>query len=85
MSCRHPAGGKQMSTGHLHLDGIEPSCRAKNLPTPLGSGDFWCGQQDSNLHALAVEPKGDVTLVNVLRCVKNPSYVAQSTTQLYSY
>ena len=32
---------------------------------------IWCGQQDSNLHALAVEPKGDVTLVNVLRCVKN--------------
>ena len=31
----------------------------------------WCGQQDSNLHAFAEEPKGDVTLVNVLRCVKN--------------
>ena len=27
---------------------------------------FWCGQQDSNLHASAVEPKGDVTLVKVL-------------------
>ena len=26
---------------------------------------FWCGQQDSNLHAYAMEPKGDVTLVKV--------------------
>ncbi len=26
----------------------------------------WCGQWDSNLHALAGEPKGDVTLVKVL-------------------
>ena len=26
---------------------------------------LWCGQQDSNLHALAGEPKGDVTSVKV--------------------
>ena len=26
---------------------------------------LWCGQQDSNLHALAVEPKDGVTLVKV--------------------
>ena len=44
-----------------------PNKKRRQLP-PLF---IWCGQQDSNLHALAVEPKGDVTLVNVLRCVKN--------------
>ena len=27
---------------------------------------YWCGRQDSNLHAFAEEPKGDVTLVKVL-------------------
>ena len=25
----------------------------------------WCGRQDSNLHAFAEEPKGDVTTVKV--------------------
>ena len=25
----------------------------------------WCGRQDSNLHAFAEEPKGDVTLVKI--------------------
>ena len=35
--------------------------------TPLwGAFLIWCGQQDSNLHAYAMEPKGDVTLVKVL-------------------
>lgn len=32
----------------------------------------WCGRRDLNPHTTEVtEPKGDVTLVNVLRCVKN--------------
>ena len=29
----------------------------KQSPDPLTQFGGWCGQQDSNLHALAVEPK----------------------------
>ena len=29
----------------------------KRNSTQIGAVPFWCGQQDSNLHALAVEPK----------------------------
>ena len=60
---------RQRRSSAPHLDGFE-SCfyleGGKGLPP-----NIWCGQQDSNLHAYAMEPKGDVTLVNVLRCVKN--------------
>ena len=48
---------QQVSTGHLHLDGFESVAAQKISRPQRGSGDFWCGQQDSNLHALAVEPK----------------------------
>ena len=53
----------------VYYEYVRPGANEKSRVhcTPL----FWCGQQDSNLHASAVEPKGDVTLVNVLRCVKN--------------
>ena len=58
LCCRHRAGGKQMSTGHLHLDGFESCFSLPNKKERLSPLFFiWCGQQDSNLHALAVEPK----------------------------
>jgi len=40
---------------------------------------FWCGQQDSNLHACALEPKGDVTLVKVYDQEKSILRKKQST------
>ena len=60
------AGNEQQSTGLLHLHGFESCLHLQNQKTGPQAGLFnWCGQQDSNLHALAVEPKGDVTLVKV--------------------
>ena len=63
---------RQQSTGLLQRMGsspVFPQTKRKRGAMPLFF--FWCGRQDSNLHAFAEEPKGDVTLVNVLRCVKN--------------
>ena len=48
----------QVSTGHLHIVGFEPRAYSANKKERLLPLFFiWCGQQDSNLHALAVEPK----------------------------
>ena len=47
----------------------EPSAITNNTPTIAkrrAPKSPWSGQQDSNLHALAGEPKGDVTTVRVL-------------------
>ena len=41
---------------------VRPSYNKKN-EAPMRSRFSWCGRQDSNLHAFAEEPKGDVTLV----------------------
>ena len=41
---------------------------------------LWCGRQDSNLHAFAEEPKGDVTSVKVLQLcalIKNFNILAK--------
>ena len=46
--------------------GSSPVFHTNKKSTPKGCFSYWCGQQDSTLHALAVEPKGNVTLVMVL-------------------
>ena len=47
---------EQMYTGHLHKMDSRPSTDKKE-DTHMGCLLFSCGQQDSNLHAYAVEPK----------------------------
>ena len=48
---------QQPATGRLHINGFE----SFTIPTKEGgrwaSLFYWCGQQDSNLHAYAMEPK----------------------------
>lgn len=36
--------------------------------------DCWCARQDLNLHARAMEPKGDVTLVKGLKLLDSWSF-----------
>ena len=35
---------------------------------------WWCARQDLNLHACAMEPKGDVTLVKGLKLLDSWSF-----------
>ena len=56
--CRsRQAGNEQQSTGLLHLEWFSSCTSYQSKSTPKGVLFDWCGQQDSNLHALAVEPK----------------------------
>ena len=50
---------EQQSPGLLHLDGFESCFILQKYKKGGGCLPFyiWCGQQDSNLHAFAVEPK----------------------------
>ena len=50
------AGFQRQSTGLSHLDGFE-SCRPHQKREAVRPPFFWCGRQDSNLHAHAEEPK----------------------------
>ena len=46
------------ATGIWHLNGFESWPHQKQKAPPLGGTFcFWCGRQDSNLHAFAEEPK----------------------------
>ena len=49
-SCVRPAGGKQQSTGLLHLVGFEslPNPMLKRKTTPVGVVFFWQRMRDSN-------------------------------------
>ena len=53
-------GGKRQPTGLSHWSGFESRTHiTKAKGTPLGCLLLWCGRQDSNLHALALEPKSN--------------------------
>ena len=63
------------SLGQALASGARPRrIKMGSRPAPLTNKEreawppslYWCGQQDSNLHAYAMEPKGDVTSVKVL-------------------